>query len=222
MARKQNLAPGQYFHIYNRGVDKRDIFLTADDYRRFLILLYLCNNTEPVDIAHLFIRGLNFADILKLERQNVLVSIGAYCLMTNHVHLIIKPREDVKSFLFMQKLFTGYTMYFNKKYERTGALFESSFKAKLVDTDEYLKYLFAYIHLNPVKLVEPMWKEQGIKNFEKSRRFLENYKWSSYDFFNKKVDNSIININEFPEYFCNIAEFNDFLENWLNFSKFNF
>lgn len=217
MNRKTGFASGNYFHIYNRGTEKRKIFLETNDYKRFLILLYLCNNTEPVDLRELFYKGLTFGEMFNIERKNILVDIGAYCLMPNHVHLFIKARNENGIPLFMQKLFTGYTMYFNKKNERTGRLFESTFKTKLVETDEYLKYLFAYIHLNPIKLIEPEWKETGIKNFNKVKEFLNNYSWSSYNHYIKQKNDCILDVEEFPKYFENHKEFNDFVDDWLKY-----
>lgn len=218
MNRKTEFASGNYFHIYNRGIEKRKIFLEYNDYQRFLILLYLCNNIDPVDIRDLFNKGLTFGEIFSIERKNILVDIGAYCLMPNHIHLLLKAKNENGIPLFMQKLFTGYTMYFNKKNKRTGRLFESTFKSNLIDTDEYLKYLFAYIHLNPIKLIEPEWKEAGIKNFNKSKDFLNDYLWSSFSQYTNLVkDKSILNKQEFPEYFEDYKEFNDFIEDWLKY-----
>ncbi len=220
MSRKTKFAVKTYFHIYNRGIEKRKIFLANDDYRRFLALLYLCNNIEPVDIRELLNKGLTFEEMLKLERKKRLADIGAYCLMPNHIHLLITPREENGISCFMQKLFTGYTMYFNKKNERTGRLFESTFKARLIETDEYLKYLFAYIHLNPVKLSEPAWKEAGIKNYENARKLLSNYFWSSYlSYTGKESNNPFINKESFPKFFYDTKEFNDFIEDWLKYNE---
>lgn len=220
MSRKTKFIPQNYFHIYNRGTEKRKIFLNNDDYCRFLILLYLCNNSEPVNLRELFNKGLAFEEILKIDRKEILVNIGAYCLMPNHIHLLVVPRKENGVSCLMHKLLTGYTMYFNKKNERTGRLFESTFKANLVETDEYLKYLFAYIHLNPVKLAEPEWKEKGIKNFGKVKKFLNSYRWSSYsDYINKKFNNPLLNKEAFPEYFYSIKEFKNFIEDWLKYKE---
>ena len=221
MNRKIEFATESYFHIYNRGVEKRKIFLEHKDYQRFLALLYLCNNNAPVDIRSLFNKGLTFAEIFDIERENILVDIGAYCLMPNHIHILVKPKSENGVALFMQKLFTGYTMYFNKKNERTGRLFESTFKAILADTDEYLKYLFAYIHLNPVKLIEPEWKEKGIKDFDKAREFINNYQWSSHGYYTgQRKKEPVLNPKEFPEYFENNKEFKDFIDDWLKYQSF--
>ncbi len=143
--------------------------------------------------------------------------------MPNHIHLLITPSKENSASLFMQKIFTGYTMYFNKKNERSGRLFESTFKAILIDKDEYLKYLFAYIHLNPVKLIEPAWKDKGIENLEKAKEFLNNYRWSSYSsYVNEGENNPLLNKKSFPEYFCGINEFKNFIEEWLKYKNSNF
>lgn len=228
MNRKIKFLPGSYFHIYNRGVEKRKIFTGENDYHRFLILLYLCNNTEPVNLRDIFDKGLTFEEMFELERKETLVDIGAYCLMPNHIHLLITPTKTKENGipLLMQKIFTGYTMYFNKRNERSGRLFESTFKANLVDKDEYFKYLFAYIHLNPIKLIEPTWKDEGIKNLKKVEEFLNDYQWSSYSSYindiNEEENDPLLNKKSFPEYFCKINEFRNFIEEWLRYKNSNF
>ena len=217
MQRKNPLLPEYFYHIYNRGIEKRDIFLERKDYERFLILLYLCNNVQPVNIRDLYDKGLSFGEIMQIERKKTLVDIGAYCLMPNHIHLLIKGREENGISIFTKKLFTGYSMFFNKKNQRSGRLFENTFKAELVNEDNYLKYLFSYIHLNPVKLIDAHWKESGIGDFKKVSKFLKNYRWSSYNVYSNGFNDSIINKNGFPEYFDNFKEFNDFVYDWLNF-----
>lgn len=217
MGRNIKFASGSYFHIYNRGTEKREIFLDNNDYQRFLILLYLCNNIDPVNIRDRLDKGLTFGEFFNIERKETLVDIGAYCLMNNHVHLLVKNKTENGISRFTQKLFTGYTMYFNKKNKRTGSLFESTFKANLVDKNEYLKYLFAYIHLNPIKLIESDWKEKGIKDIDKAKIFLKNYLWSSYSFYiGERKNDPILNKEDFPRYFYNNKEFNEFVNDWLS------
>lgn len=110
-------------------------------------------------------------------------------------------------------------MYFNNKNKRTGALFEGRFKAVHIDSDEYLKYLFAYIHLNPVKIIDPLWKENGIKNRTVAQEFLKNYAHSSYLDYQGvvRVETRIINREAGPEYFITTKEFDDFVNDWLDF-----
>ena len=213
MIRKTNFIPGNYYHIYNRGTDKREIFLCDSDYFRFIVLLYICNNTERVD---LFEKS-SLEKILEMKRKNVFIDIGAYCLMPNHFHLLVKERKSNGISNFMEKLGTAYAMYFNRKYERSGNLFQGRFKAELADKDEYLRYLFSYIHFNPIKLMEPEWKEKGIKNPAGADEFLKIYRWSSYNFYaGNKTNDPILNIKEFPEYFESFNTFNSFADEWLS------
>ena len=202
---------------------KRKIFTNANDYSRFLVLLYSCNSYERVDIGDQLRQGLTLSEIFQMDRKETLVSIGAFCLMPNHFHLLIKERVDNGVSKFMQKLQTAYTMYFNKKNDRNGSLFQGTFKAKHVTKDEYLKYLFAYINLNPVKLIDPEWKENGIKNLHESEKYLSEYRYSSYlDLAGvSRVESKIIDVSEFPEYFSSKLDFGDFVKEWLKFKDAN-
>lgn len=220
MLRKNEFAQENYYHIYNRGTEKRNIFLNENDYLRFIVLLYLCNNTEPVVLKDLLTQGRSLGDIFHIKRKETIINIGSYCLMPNHFHLLLKEKKEDGIVNFMRKAGTAYSMYFNKKNERTGRLFESTFKANLVDSDEYLKYLFAYINLNPVKLIEPEWKERGIMDTDSANDFLNNYQWSSYGYYTgQKQTDFILAPKEFPEYFENNKEFKDFIEDWLNYKN---
>src|SRR3989344_52802 len=149
----------EYYHIYNRGNSKQTIFRDKDDYARFLGLLFACNSSENFKIDNLGKKQSLYNSI----RGSQIVNIGAFCLMPNHFHILITQTERGSISKFMQKLITAYVMYYNKKYKRSGGLFEGKFKAEHTDTDRYLKYLFSYIHLNPIKLIESKWKENGIK-----------------------------------------------------------
>lgn len=221
MLRKVTFVTNSYYHVYNRGVEKRDIFFDEHDHKRFLALLYLCNSEKPVDIKRHFREGRSFAELFLEDRGDILVDIGAYCLMKNHFHLLIRQASENGISMFMKKLGTAYSMYFNKKNDRSGILFQGKFKATIADKDEYLKYLFAYIHLNPVKLIEPGWKEDGIKNYNKARKFLDDYSWSSYSYFtNAKKDNPILNVIEFPDYFNDDKEFSYFIDDFLQYQSF--
>lgn len=211
---------GEYYHIYNRGNDKRVIFMETHDYLRFMALLYVCNSTDSVNISDHLRKGLTFSEIFDLDRENTLVEIGAYCLMPNHFHLLIREKSEDGISKFMQKLTTGYSMYFNKKNNRTGALFETKFKAKHVGRDEYLKYLFAYIHLNPVKIIDPQWKQNGISNRTMAKEYLSKYLYSSYQEYLGvlRKEWKILNRPAFPEYFTDPHDFEGFIEDWINFA----
>lgn len=219
MTRKINsFAEGEYYHIYNRGIEKRDIFLDQSDFNRFIILLKIANSKEPVHIqkTRRKSQGLTLTD-----NKEKILEIGSYCLMPNHFHLLIKETVEGGISKFMSKIMTAYTMYFNKKYERSGALFQGTFKAEHANSDEYLKYLFSYIHLNPVKLIQPDWKESGIENKDKIINFLKDYKHSSYlDYMGvNREENKIINKEVFPEYFPSIDDFEREIFDWLDLVK---
>ncbi len=213
MERKFEFSEGEYYHVYNRGVDKRLIFTGDYDHKRFIALLFLCNSEKPVDFS---VTGKLPWDLI--DRGETIVDIGAYCLMPNHFHLLLKEKKEGGISRFMAKTLTAYSKYFNKMNDRKGRLFESTFKAKHADTDEYLKYLFAYIHLNPVKMIDPTWKEKGLISREKTKSYLSQYKFSSHsDYLNRpRSESMIIKKESFPEYFNQPGEFIEYLENWLN------
>lgn len=218
MSRGTTFATGEYFHIYNRGTEKRKIFLDMNDYERLLSLLYVTNSPVVIHRSDHFTKKLN--EILAIPRESTLVDIGAYCLMPNHFHLLLHEHTENGISTFMQKLGTAYTMYFNKKCERKGSLFESTFHARHASGDEYLKYLFAYIHLNPMGLISPEWKEKHRVHDKKSAyEYLKNYRYSSYldyaDSNSKRPEDIILHKTSFPEYFENPTEFVDFTKYWM-------
>lgn len=170
----------EWYHCYNRGVDKRIVFEDTGDYNRFLLLLYLGNGSVPLRIAN--IKDKNIRAVLKdssLERGEPVVEIGAYILMPNHFHLLLKEIIEGGITIFMQRIFTAFTMYFNKKYERTGVLFAGPFKSRHVDDDRYLKQLVSYLHLNAAELFDQKWKN-GLGNIRIIKRRLMEYSYSSF------------------------------------------
>ena len=145
--RNENLVENEFYHLYNRGNGKNEIFLDDQDYDHFIKLLYICNS-ERSFIFRDTIVGAKI-DAFDFERGTPLVSVLAWVLMPNHFHiLIISHRSDlwVKGYNpvteFMRKVSTSYAMYFNKKYKRTGSLFEGKFKSKHVDRENYFNYIF--------------------------------------------------------------------------------
>jgi len=213
--RKVDFEVGEFYHIYNRGNSKQKIFHDKEDHERFVSLLFLAAGKNNFDYFNLS-RGGVWRDF---ERGSVYVDIGVYCLMPNHFHILITQPDNGSISKFMQKLTTAYAMYYNKKYERNGSLFQGKFKAEHIDNDRYLKYLFSYIHLNPVKLLEPKWKELGIKNKKKAIDFLKNYEFSSIkDYLGQDRDKSIIlNKKAFPDYFSTSKTFSSEIFNWITF-----
>ena len=173
MERKFPFLEGQYYHIFNRGIEKRSLFRDKSDWDHFHNLLYLCNGTKPL------VRKLIQGDPLEWDRGEALTSIVAYTLMQNHFHLIV--HEDVSGGIskFMGKISTSYSMYFNTKYQRSGALLCRPFRAKLIDGDEYFRWVLSYVHLNPIA------EDYNVqKNLLQAQALLDTYSYSSFrDYF---------------------------------------
>ena len=181
------------------------------------MLLYLANSDSSFRLD-LILRNKKFDEVLVLDRGEPLVSIGVWCLMTNHFHLLIRQEVDGGITKFMRKLGTGYSMFFNIKYERKGALFGGLFKSKLIGIDDnYMRQLFGYIHINPLEIGFPDWENKINKNSVSMKKFLELYQYSSYlDYLGKdRVEKNIIKPENFPDYFKNTDEFKDFVENYF-------
>jgi len=144
--------PNSYYHIYNRGVDKRTIYQNQQDYAVFLNYLkeYLSPLPEKCSERNISVNAKTYQinDYQCRNYYNSVILI-AYCLMTNHFHLLIKQTDARNIELFMRSFATRYTSYFNKRCQRSGTLFEGPYKAVLIDSDEQLLHLSRYIHLNP-------------------------------------------------------------------------
>jgi len=213
MQRKVAHIEGEFYHLYNRGVDKRKIFNSPSDYKRFLMLLYLSNGEGDVHLSNLLKTNAG-TSIFDYERVQPLVAIGAFCLMPNHFHLLISPLHKDGVAKFMSKLQTGYSMYFNKKNERTGSLFQGPYKSEHAGEDTYLKYLFSYIHLNPAKLKDPNWKINRATNQKAIQAFVEKYPYSSYQEY-LSARPVITNPSVFPNYLSNKKEVRSHITDWL-------
>lgn len=216
MSRPFSFMEGEYYHIFNRGVEKRIVFENARGKERFQKLLYLCNGTKAVHFSEI---GNGGDAIYQADQGRPIIAIGAYCLMSSHFHLLVRGLVPAGISQFMQKLITAYTMYFNIRNHRSGVLFESRFRARHVKSDEYLKYLYSYIHLNPVEHIEPNWKKRGIKNPEKVKQYLADYQYSSFlDYCGaRRPEIAILKMSDFPSYFKTQAGFLDEIESWLEF-----
>jgi len=147
--RKIIFTNNEYYHIFNRGVDKRNIFEEKLDYERFIETLTEFNTEKAIgslfEKNHSALKNKPFGGSAS---KNELVEIVAFCLNPNHFHLILKQNSDNGIIKYMQRIGTGYTMYFNNKLKRSGALFQGKFKSSHIDNNEYLLYLSAYVNLN--------------------------------------------------------------------------
>ncbi|MEK7186853.1 MAG: transposase [Patescibacteria group bacterium] len=215
--RRTPFTSGEYYHLYNRGNSKQKIFQDLEDYRRFTTLLYTCNSQN--NFKMFLIQESKNKDSYIWERGKNLVSIGAYCLMPNHFHLLISEENKEGISKFMQKLSTAYVMYYNNKYKRTGGLFEGKFRSEHLDEDRYLKYIYSYIHLNPIKLFQKDWKDHGINDQVEAIMFLDQYEFSSYPEYRgmNRKQKLILNAKTFPNYFPSPKNFTQEILDWINY-----
>jgi putative transposase len=135
------LVSGERYHIYNRGVDKRVVYLDIEDYLRFYQTLAFFNTPEPT-------MNYRLAQGSYSDGSKKLVEINAYSLLPNHFHLIVEQLVDGGISEFMKRLSGGYTNYFNEKYDRSGSLFQGKFKRVHISSDEQFNYLFSYVNEN--------------------------------------------------------------------------
>jgi len=201
--RKIEFANGEYYHIYNRGVDKREVFLDEDDYLRFLTSMREFNRVDPI--------GSLYEKYLTAERRGLspqkgdsvpteiipLVEIIVYCLNPNHYHIILRQVSEGGVSKFMLKLSSGYSSYFNKKNKRSGSLFQGRFKAVHIDSNEYLLYLSAYVN-----------KNNFIHGYNKN----DNWTYSSLPDYLSERNGKLINKKIILGQFGSIDEYEEFLE----------
>ena len=186
--RETSLTNDCIYHIYNRGTDKREIFLDPNYYSRFISILKHCLTYDyPYS---LLVRSLKTAKSkaqkqqifqrLETKRVEPLVEIISFCLMPNHYHLTLKQLSNKGISNFMQRIGNAYTKYFNILQDRSGRLFETTFKAVLVESEEQLLHLTRYQHINPHSL-------------DLTPKELVNYSWSSLPVYLGKKEPSFVN-----------------------------
>ena len=207
--------------MLNRGVDKRKIFLDEQDHFRFIHDLFEFNDVNSVNTTfYAFKRKYNDIRRRKIEKERkprkMLVDILAFCLMSNHYHLLLTPRVQNGIALFIKKLNGGYAKYFNAKYERSGALFQGKYKRVIVENEAHFIHLPYYIHLNPLDLATPEWRERKINNLAKAMKFLHSYRWSSYlDYTGEKNFPSVTQRDFLLEFFGGHEQYKHGITEWL-------
>ena len=245
--RKGQFVNQEIYHIVSRSIDDNLLFKDVNDYYRGIFSIYEFNNDKPVSIKHRreirarfkkVIRGptsdirgrasddsdnrnnLITNNIIEKDERAKFLEVLAFCLMPNHIHLLLRQLKNNGITKFMAKFGSGYGGYFNRKYKRKGYVFQDRFKDVHITDDNQFKIVTTYIFTNPTSLVEPGWKEKGIKSLKKTRSFLENYKWSSY------LD--CIGIKNFPsvtdrEFLLKIMGkergCKEAVENWIRYKK---
>lgn len=192
---------GSYYHLFNRGIDKADIFWEAKDFERFLeSLIYYQQDKPQVRYSYS-----NFKPGKRSAKVNF--SIVCYCLMPNHFHLLVRQESDGGIKETMSLFLNSYAKYFNTKYNRSGPLFQGRFKSVLVSSDEQLVYLARYILLNPY-----------VAHLTNSP---EKYQWSAYKeyFFGKTSLPICTKSNLLGIFQNNITEFSAFVSDYADFAR---
>ena len=190
--RRDNLAPGEYYHVFNRGNNKQDIFIDRRDWARLLFLViyfqsplnfYNMGRQISYLVKH---RMFNIPDDVEADIiKNRAVELVGFTLMPNHFHLILRELKEGGISKYMQRILNAYTKYFNTRHEKVGHLFQGPYKMVRISNNEQLLYLSTYIHHNPRELKD--WRDKE-----------DSYPWSSYQDYitenrwNKLLENSIV------------------------------
>lgn len=176
MSRSIAFVPGEWYHCYNRGIDKRTTYMDQRDYCRFQVLLYASNGHAPFPLRRLKDTELDM--LYTQERGEPLVDIGAYVLMPDQYHLLLRERSEGGIAAFMHRLNTRYVMYFNIRHERSGPLFGGRFRAKHVRTP-YLAKVVNFIHGTPAGLFEQDFRSGTVKDRHQLRKRVRAYAFGS-------------------------------------------
>jgi len=224
--RNQQFATGEIYHVTLRAIDDNVIFKDINDYYRGIFSIYEFNTDQPITIKE---RRKARARLKKLARgptsdtadtRDKFVEVLAFCLMPNHLHLLLKQLKEEGISKFMQKIGTGYAGYFNRRYSRKGHLFQNRFGAVHIGDENQLRTVFVYVHTNPISLVEPNWKEKGIEFPNTVLSFLQDYKWSSYpDYIGKKNFPSVTERTFLLEVMGGAEEARKAVEDWVRYKK---
>jgi len=208
--RKTPLVNNYFYHLLNRGVGKKPIFKTNNDYQRVLeIINFYRFPKPPLRFSYFLLLSSKDKQIFleKIKQQKPLVEIISFCLMPNHVHLLLKQVSDKGISLFMSNWQNSYARYFNIKYKQKGYLFESTFKAIIIEKDDLLWHISRYIHLNPSSssLV-------SINN-------LKNYLWSSFPEYLGKIEPFFTKTDLILSHFRGRKDYREFVFNQAAYQK---
>ena len=195
-----------YYHVYNRGVTKQTLFYDRADYARFLFLLLHLQSPLAFSQTNRYIKkylesgefGVS-PDQLNQILEGRFVEILSFCIMPNHFHLTVKAVTDVGVSKYMQKVSNAYAKYFNKRYKKSGHVFQGVYKARLVDTDQQLTYLSAYVHRNPQEI--NAWKDNTY-----------GYPWSSYQDYHCNRWRSLLSPSVITDTFKSFSDYQEYVE----------
>lgn len=209
-ARNLVFSPGEYYHIFNRGVEKRPIFTEKRDYVRALSTIFYYKHAHP---PVKYSKYLSTPRDQRSELNEILnkspkdVTILAYCLMPNHFHFLIRQESDIGISQFLSKFSNSYTKYFNTKHTRVGPLLQGTFKAVIVDSEEQLIHLSRYIHINPV-----------VSSIIKKTDLID-YPWSSMHEYITPTPNDLSDPSIIMPIFHSTDKYLEFCQNHLDYAE---
>lgn len=206
--RKIVFANGEYYHLFNRGVEKRPVFTNRREFLRAMELVNFYRFEKPP------LRYSKYLALGEEQKLNFLVSLTkktvemiAFCLMGNHFHFLVKQVKDNGISKFMANFMNSYTKHFNTKYQRVGPLFSGAFKAVHVDSDDQLIHLSRYIHLNPVT------------GFRVKVEELKNYQWSSYPSYVGDSDINFVDKEPIMNFFKKPVKYEEFVLDQADYAR---
>jgi len=213
-----------FFHVLNRGVDKRKIFLDDQDRLRFIHDLFEFNDQESVNNSiYRFNKFKDFASpyIVSKDQQHrrkLLVNIHAFNILPNHYHILLSPLVEKGITLFVKKLNIGYAKYFNNKYERIGTLFQGRFKSVMIEDEAHFIHLPYYINvINTLDLKYPECRSGNLSDADGAMNFLDSYRWSSHlDYCGKKNFPSVTQRDILLKFFGGTNGYQKNIKQWLN------
>ncbi|MEK7503796.1 MAG: transposase [Patescibacteria group bacterium] len=221
-AKRPSLANGEIYHIVTRAIEGLKLFRDEKDYFRMISDLFAFNNVHPISSTHRWQinKSPSRTFLANMEGRKLLVEILAFCLMPNHVHLLVRQLQDGGISKFMRKIGAGYSAYYNQRYKRMGHVFQGRYRLVHIENDKQLYTIFVYIHTNPVAIIFSNWKEGGIQDAKKAIDFVKNYKWSSYpDYLESKNFPSLTNREFLTETMGGINGCRESVNSWLEFKK---
>lgn len=209
--RKTPLVAGQIYHVFNRSIAKELLFKKKYDYQHFLSIIRFYRYGKST-IRFSFYNRLSKDekkefDTKFLMPKNLTLRFFAYVIMPNHFHFLVRPLSDRALSDLMRYIQNSYSKYFNTKYQRTGSLFQSMFKAVRIESEEQLLHVSRYIHLNPVTAYLIKFDE------------LENYPWSSFHYYLDRDENSFVDIDTVLSHFQSSEKYSQFVRNQVDYQR---
>ncbi|MEK7567170.1 MAG: transposase [Patescibacteria group bacterium] len=209
--RSHTFTAGEFYHIYIHAIEARYLFNDEDDYKRFLVAMFVFNGTLSPPRLDRF-NDLNLVYDIRdgeVDIGDSIVDLVSFCFMPTHAHLILKAKEDANISKFMHRLQVSYSKYYNQKYQRRGHVFERTFNSRHLDNNDYLLTTSCYLHLNPKSLSAWGGKEHL-------------YPWSSYqDFIAQNRWGNLIKRDIVLSQFSNAVDYQHFIEEIKDFKDFD-